>query len=495
MTTTPVRHVSREVARRFLVLRHLLAPPRSLPAEPACVLRVVDRLGSLQFDPLDVAGRNHDLTLLARIAGYRREWTDALLYGTRDLYETYNKSSRSCPPPSCRGTGSRGTGTGSRTTAGRSTSTRRSSRSCSSGSATGGALSSTDVEPRAAIDWYWRPTNQVRAILEALGEAGILGISRREGNLRVYDLAERLFPGELLARHPDVDEQQRHRLLSRYRGHGLLGATGEYTSFAGIGKAPQRYAYRAEPRGGGRARPGRGRGAPGPALRRHRRARRSSTRPRPRSPRRATPDGWRIGRPNGAEPGVAFLAPLDPLGWDRDLLLRLWDFDYIWEVYVPAPKRRWGYYVLPLLYGDRFVGRIELRHDRPAGTLRVLGLWWEPGFDPLGRGQPRLRRRVRRRAPRPPRVLGAAAGGDAEDGRPSGARRGHPGPPRTGREGGWPGGRRPVGTASTRRGSGRQAAAARASGAGSVRRAEEAEPVQREADQQAARPSSGRRSA
>ena len=90
-TPAPVRHVSREVARRFLVARHLLAPPRSLPAEPASVLRVVDRLGSLQFDPIDVAGRNHDLTLLARIAGYRREWTDALLYGSRDLYETYNK--------------------------------------------------------------------------------------------------------------------------------------------------------------------------------------------------------------------------------------------------------------------------------------------------------------------------------------------------------------------------------------------------------------------
>ena len=63
-----------------------------------------------------------------------------------------------------------------------------------------GPLSSTDVGPRAAIDWYWRPTNQVRAILEALAEAGIIAISRREGNRRVYDLTERLFPAELLAR-------------------------------------------------------------------------------------------------------------------------------------------------------------------------------------------------------------------------------------------------------------------------------------------------------
>ncbi|HEX4935260.1 MAG TPA: crosslink repair DNA glycosylase YcaQ family protein, partial [Gemmatimonadaceae bacterium] len=81
--------------------------------------------------------------------------------------------------------------------------------------------------------------------------------------------------------------------------------------------------------------------------------------------------------------GIAFLAPLDPFAWDRDLLERLFGFVYRWEVYVPEPKRRWGYYVLPLLWGDRLAGRIELRADRKAGTLRVVGLWWEDAFDPL----------------------------------------------------------------------------------------------------------------
>ena len=88
---TVPRRVSAAAARRFMVLRHGLAPARALPPEPASVMAVVGRLGSLQFDPLEVAGRNHDVVLLARIAGYQREWTDALLYRDRLLYETYNK--------------------------------------------------------------------------------------------------------------------------------------------------------------------------------------------------------------------------------------------------------------------------------------------------------------------------------------------------------------------------------------------------------------------
>src|SRR3954453_11658646 len=99
----PARSVRAAAARRFLVMRHLLAPPRSLPPEPASVMRVVDRLGSLQFDPVDGAGRNHDLTLNSRIAGYRRAWTDDLLYRDRVLYETYTKMLSIVPTAELRG--------------------------------------------------------------------------------------------------------------------------------------------------------------------------------------------------------------------------------------------------------------------------------------------------------------------------------------------------------------------------------------------------------
>ena len=83
--------ISREVARRYLAIHHFLTPPRSLPSGPDGILAVFDRLGSIQFDPIDVVGRNHDLVLLSRVAGYRREMTDHLLYEERSLFETYNK--------------------------------------------------------------------------------------------------------------------------------------------------------------------------------------------------------------------------------------------------------------------------------------------------------------------------------------------------------------------------------------------------------------------
>ncbi|HYH92354.1 MAG TPA: crosslink repair DNA glycosylase YcaQ family protein [Candidatus Saccharimonadales bacterium] len=364
--------VDRATARRFLVRRHLLAPPRSLPPEPASIKTVLGRLGSLQFDPLEVTGRNHDLILAARIAGYRRAWTDALLYDERWLYETYNKGLSLVPTaelPYFRITWDRfAAGHGAATFAEHAELVEelldRIRRD--------GPLSSTDVEPRAAIEWYWRPTNQVRAILEAMAQAGILGLAKREGNRRVYDLSERLFPAALLADRRTETEQIRHKLLSRYRAHGLLGARGGQAEvWLGTGQTTERNAARDTLIESGdlvavEVEGVRGvRYVLGGEVDALRRAATSSAADEP------------------ASPGAAFLAPLDPLVWDRDLLRSLWEFDYIWEVYVPAAKRRWGYYVLPLLAGDRFVGRIEPRIDRSTGTLHILDVWWEAGFEPL----------------------------------------------------------------------------------------------------------------
>jgi uncharacterized protein YcaQ len=82
------------------------------------------------------------------------------------------------------------------------------------------------------------------------------------------------------------------------------------------------------------------------------------------------------------EPRAAFLGPLDNLTWDRQLLRRVFDFDYIWEVYKPAEQRRYGYYVLPVLYGDRFVARFDPAFDKRSRELVITNWWWEEGVRP-----------------------------------------------------------------------------------------------------------------
>jgi uncharacterized protein len=366
------RPISRDTARRFLVKRQLLDPPRSLPPQPESVMQVIERVGSLQFDPLDVAGRNHDLVLAARIGGYRRELTDELLYGSRQLFEAYNKSLNLLPTselPYYRLSWqwSADGRAGELIAAHRDLADRILGEIRDTG-----AKSTIDFEREAAIDWWWGPTTAVRAVLEALCVSGVVGLSRRDGNRRYYDLTERLYPAELLERRVTDREAGRHRLLSRYRGHGLLGAGGPGELWVTMGKPGLRHDLRAELIDRGDLVPVSVEGV--------------------RAMRYVLPAELPILDAAEAEAsvhpvipnaGVAFVAPLDPLMWDRSLLGPLWSFDYIWEVYTPLAKRRWGYYVLPILFGDRLVGRIEPRLDRKAKVARVLGLSWEPGFDPM----------------------------------------------------------------------------------------------------------------
>ena len=339
-------------------------------------MEVVGRLGSLQFDPLDVTGRNHDLILAARIDGYERAWTDGLLYGERRLFEAYNKGLSLLPTSEL---------PWYRISWERSLADHEEAAFRDHGPLVeellerirgNGPLSPGDVEPRAAIDWYWRPTNQVRAILEALAEAGVLGLARRDGNRRVYDLVERLFPARLLAERRPERDQRRHKLLSRYRAHGLLGRSGsgelwygtapDSRTRAGTPGSPTRAELLAELLEAGELLPVGIDGVRGERF-------------------IVAGEAALLDTPTGDDgpPGVAFLAPLDPFVWDREFLRSLYGFDYVWEVYVPLAKRRWGYYVLPILFGDRLVGRIEPRVDRRLGRLRVLDVWWEEGFDPL----------------------------------------------------------------------------------------------------------------
>jgi uncharacterized protein len=365
LTAPPIR-VSPEAARRYLVDRHFLAPARSLADGPDAVLEVLRRLGSIQFDPIAVAGRNHDLMLHARVAGYEPAWCDEL-YEHREIFETTNKALSFIPAsefPWYRVNAGR---KGPRFHAAALADNAAVAERVLERLRADGPLSSADFERESGHtkDWFGMPENAVRSVLEAYTVAGVIGLARREGNTRYYDVIERLLPAELLAQQVPEREQLRHKQLSRHRAHGLLGAGGAGGTFARIANPDVRKELHQELVERGELVPVEIDGLRG---------------------RRFVPaeELASLEAPAEPPPSVAFVAPFDSLLWDTALLERLFGFDFVWEGFFKAEKRRWGYYVLPVLFGDRFVGRIEPRIDRDAGRVEVIGLWWEDGFAPRG---------------------------------------------------------------------------------------------------------------
>ncbi len=355
--------VTAEAARRFLVARQFLAPARSLTGLDG-VRDVFARLGSIQFDPIAVAGRNHDLVLHARVDGYEPSWCDTL-YERRDIFEATNKALSFVPTseyPWFRHAVGR---KGPRFHNAVLTDTAAVAEKVLERIRAEGPLSSADfeLETGPTKNWFGMPENAVRAVLEAYTVFGVVGLARREGNRRYYDLLERLLPASVLAQQIPEHDQRLHKLLSRHRAHGLLGASGAGGTFDRIAPPQDRKALHKELVESGALVPVDVEGV--------------------RGTRFVLADELaRLEAPPEPAPSVAFIPPFDSLLWDTGLLASLFGFEHVWEGFFKADKRRWGYYVLPIVFGDRLVGRIEPRIDRDAGRVEVLGAWWEDGFAP-----------------------------------------------------------------------------------------------------------------
>jgi uncharacterized protein len=356
--------VTAEAARRFLVARHFLAPARSRVGGPVAVLEVIDRLGSIQFDPIAVAGRNHDLMLHARVAGYEPAWCEEL-YKQRTIFETTNKALSFIPAsefPWYRVNAGR---KGPRFHAAALEENAAVAERVLERIRADGPLCSTDFEREngRTKNWFGMPENAVRSVLEAYTVSGEIGLARREGNVRYYDVLERLLPPKLLALEVPKHEQLRHKLLSRYRAHGLLGAGGAGGTFARIANPDVRRALHGELVEQGSLVPVEIEGLRGKRF-------------------VVADEVALLETPPEPAPSAAFIAPFDSLLWDTALLAKLFGFDFVWEGFFKPEKRRFGYYVLPIVFGDRLVGRIEPRIDREGALVDVIGVWWEEGFIP-----------------------------------------------------------------------------------------------------------------
>jgi uncharacterized protein YcaQ len=202
--------------------------------------------------------------------------------------------------------------------------------------------------------WNWKPAKEV---LEALFSAGELAIATRDGFQRLYDLPERVIPRELLdTPTPTEDEWRRESSLRAVRARGALTERGiaEHCRFRG-GVAGVRPHVDALVEQGLVRRVAVADGGPDLVV-----------------PMDATPTGH-------APRAAVLLSPFDNLMWDRDFVVRVFGFRHVIEVYKREHERVYGYYVLPLLVGDRLVARADLKTDRAEGVLRVRGLHVEPG--------------------------------------------------------------------------------------------------------------------
>ena len=334
----------------------------------------VRQAGCIQYDPVDVCGKNAELTLQSRVKGFRKSMLAELLYKDRLLVDYADKELSIWPVedwPYFSSYRERSRKMG-KTFKGLD----KLCKQAVSYIAENGPVSSDTLPIEGEIYWHssmhwsgnWDKKSQAaRSVLEQLYTDGELVIHHKNGSRKYYDLAEKHISSKILsAKNPCRNENDflSWRLLRRIGAVGLLWDKNS-TALLGLyinaetrkellslltreGKIcsvmvegiKQPFYYRSEDK----------------------------------DLMAAIVEGTA-----DLKPRMSFIAPLDPLMWDKAQINSLWNFQYTWEIYTPVNKRKYGYYTLPIIYGDRFVGRIVTVIDKEKKSLIVKNLWWESG--------------------------------------------------------------------------------------------------------------------
>lgn len=366
--------ITRQQARQFILAKQGLIGAYRFSGKDGAY-EYVHQAGCIQYDPVDVCGKNAELTLQSRVKGFSKSMLHELLYEDRKLVDYADKELSIWPSEDwpCftsyreRSIRSGKTFKGLKTLETKALNYIREN----------GPVCSDDLPIEGEIFWHssmhwsgnWQKKSQAaRSVLEQLYTDGVLIIHHKKGSRKYYDLAEKYFPPSLLnAKDPFSDEEAflAWRVLRRIGAVGLLWDKNS-TAFLGIKiKAEKRKKILDQLSRKGLVRAVMVEGIKQPFYFR------SEDEPLMKKIIEGEAD---------LKLRMSFIAPLDPLMWDKALILALFDFRYSWEIYTPAAKRKYGYYTLPVLFGDRFVGRIEAVPDRKNGILEVKGIWLEPGI-------------------------------------------------------------------------------------------------------------------
>ena len=354
-----MRTLTIDHARRFALGAQGFADPRPTGrVDVRHFRRVVDRIGLVQLDSVNVFSRTHYMPFFSRLGAYDRAALDAWLWGSSEMFEYWGHEASLIPVQDHNLWRWRMNGTFNWTRL--ETMAREHPEYLDQvleQVRDRGPLKTADLHDPGQRDgtsmWGW---SKGKVALEALFMGGRVTTAHRPNFTRMYDLSERVIPDEHFgAQGLEREEAQSILLLKAARSMGVATAA-DLADYHRIGMPEARplierlsedgELVEVEVEGWGRT---------------------AYLHPEARLPRKVE--------------GRALLSPFDNLVWYRDRIERLWDFHYRIEIYVPEPKRVYGYYVLPFLLDGDLVARVDLKADRKNESLLVKGVFAEPGID------------------------------------------------------------------------------------------------------------------
>ena len=358
-------------ARQFLLLKHGLLGTHKFVGKQG-VMDFVHQVGCVQYDPVDVCGRSADITLNSRINGYTKDMLAELLYKDRRLVDYFDKNLSIFPMEELPIL----------------LSSRLSGGYAETYDKRGGDavkqieplirqlikehrhITAAEVKIDETIEWHWGTMASLpRAALESMYFRGELIIHHKSGTNKSYALTSDHIPKEILnAKLPYKSEEERLAWHVKRR-IGAVGLLWNRTSDAWLGlrlKSPERTSAFEFLMNEGAISEVKVEGLKETFY--------LCTEDMPTL--EAVVHGLVY------PPRTELIAPLDNMMWDRKLIVALFGFDYTWEIYTPEAKRKYGAYVLPILQGERFIGRVEVVCNRKTKTLLVKNVWYEDGVKP-----------------------------------------------------------------------------------------------------------------
>lgn len=353
--------------RLFMVAQGLLDDP-ARRATKASLVKLIRRMGFVQMDSINVVERAHHLTLHTRLDGFKQQQFTLALETDRSLFEHWTHDASAIPvewfphwklrfrKDKAHIQGNAWWQHHFRGVEGNQVVAQVLERITREG-----PLKSADFEhPEKRGPWWgWKPQ---KAALDFLWRTGALAIVKRVHFHKVYDLTERVLPDQHFAVEPD-EETHIHWACAAALERLGVATPKELADFWAVVEVAQARAWCERESAAGRILPVTITGAEG-------------FKPRPAF----VAADWetRMHQLPEAPERTRLLCPFDPVLRDRARALRLFGFDYRFEAFVPPAKRAYGYFVLPILEGEKIVGRLDPKFHRDRDLLEIRGLWWEP---------------------------------------------------------------------------------------------------------------------